>query len=107
LLICHFLHILLFLHYLLLLLFRFFHTSDLFLLVNLSFLSIQFGQMIEVLSSTLLLQSSVVVESVCTQALSCVFAESKSLLILTGPRQSCVPFKIESSRWRYKELIQP
>jgi len=58
------------------------------------------GQIIGVLSSALLLQSSAVVESVCALASPGVFAESKSLSILTGRRQSCVPFKIESTRWR-------
>ena len=104
-----FLHILLFLHHLLLhhllllllhLLLLLLHTRDLLILVNLSCLSIQFGQISGVLSAAVLLQLSVVVESVCAQASPRVFTQLKSLLTHTGLRQHCVPFKIDSTRWR-------
>ena len=107
LLVSNFLHIILYLHHLLFLhhlilrlLLLLLLTSDRFLLGNLSFRSIHFGQIIGVLYSVCMLLSSAVVESLCAQISPGVIARLKLLLILTGPKPSYVPFKIESTRWR-------
>ncbi|KAF8539065.1 hypothetical protein BDD12DRAFT_883416 [Trichophaea hybrida] len=68
------------------------------------FISIQFGQITFVIFLSALGAITIGSGIGLLPRLS-KFICSESLLILTGPRRSCVPFKIESTRWNCRNTL--